>query len=377
LFAFGLSLIMLLATAGIAYAAGEPQPGGRFFDDDDSIFQNAIEAIATDGITQGCNPPYNTGFCPDELVTRGQMAVFLVRALDLTDDGGGNLFTDDNGLFYEKAADRLATAGITSGCNPPANDQFCGDANVTRGQMAAFIVRAMKYTDDGGGNLFTDDNDNIFESAIDKLGTAGVTAGCNPPANDEFCPDNNVTRGQMAAFLTRALGLPAPTVPNRPETTNGVNLAIGVVASDMGCDIDTDDFCVINQSPTGEFYQYSFWWQDEWSSLSSEEMSAFQSDQVTIRATLDGLDLDLFEWPFEVENDIAYKRYSFQFPAWLQGKHVIELTYVDDIEDRVLTIRDNLTTNGGGYTLTGGVPLSSASTSYPEAFWTTDLVSAP
>ena len=71
--------------------------------------------------------------------------------------------------------------------------------------MAAFLVRALKYTDDGGGDLFVDDNLSIFQSDIDKLGTAGVTVGCNPPTNDRFCPDDVVTRGQMAAFLQRAL----------------------------------------------------------------------------------------------------------------------------------------------------------------------------
>lgn len=72
--------------------------------------------------------------------------------------------------------------------------------------MAAFLVRALGYTDDAGGDLFVDDDGSIFESDIDKLATAGVTLGCNPPVNDQYCPGRNVTRGQMAAFLHRALG---------------------------------------------------------------------------------------------------------------------------------------------------------------------------
>jgi hypothetical protein len=71
--------------------------------------------------------------------------------------------------------------------------------------MAAFLVRALGYTDNGGGNLFIDDDDSIFEGDIDRLGTARVTKGCNPPTNDRYCPRGNVTRGQMAAFLHRAL----------------------------------------------------------------------------------------------------------------------------------------------------------------------------
>jgi hypothetical protein len=72
--------------------------------------------------------------------------------------------------------------------------------------MAAFLVRALRYTDDGGGDLFADDDGSVFEDDIDRLATAGVTRGCNPPDNDRFCPTSIVTRGQMAAFLHRALG---------------------------------------------------------------------------------------------------------------------------------------------------------------------------
>ena len=184
----------------------ESQFASAFTDIDGHIFKNAIEWLADEGITQGCNPPTNNKFCPNDFVTRGEMAVFLVRALHYTDNGGGNLFIDDDGLFYENSADRLKTAKVTLGCNPPANNKYCGESHVTRGQMAAFLVRAMGYTDNGGGNLFVDDDGHLFENAIDKLGTAKVTLGCNPPTNDKFCPDDKVTRGQMAAFLKRALG---------------------------------------------------------------------------------------------------------------------------------------------------------------------------
>jgi hypothetical protein len=45
----------------------------------------------------------------------------------------------------------------------------------------------------------------VFAADIAALAQAGITRGCNPPTNDRYCPDDNVTRGQMAAFLTRAL----------------------------------------------------------------------------------------------------------------------------------------------------------------------------
>jgi len=176
----------------------------RFVDDDSSIFEADIEWLAAQGITLGCNPPLNDRFCPNDFVTRGQMAAFLVRALDLTDTLD-DPFTDDDHSIFEADIEKLAAAGITKGCNPPTNDKFCPDSEVTRGQMAALLVRAIGYVDNGGGNLFVDDDDSIFEEDIDRLGTAGVTKGCNPPVNDMYCPGSFVTRGQMAAFLHRAL----------------------------------------------------------------------------------------------------------------------------------------------------------------------------
>jgi hypothetical protein len=122
---------------------------------------------------------------------------------DLGEDGFVDVQPTDT--FYADIT-WLADTGITKGCNPPLNDRFCPDGNVTRAQMAAFLVRAMGYTADGGGNHFTDDDDSVFEADIDKLATSGVTQGCNPPLNTHYCPNAHVTRAQMAAFLHRALG---------------------------------------------------------------------------------------------------------------------------------------------------------------------------
>jgi uncharacterized protein YkwD len=182
-----------------------PESNGRFWDDDDSVFEGAIETLAAAGITDGCNPPDNDRFCPEDYVTRGEMAAFLVRGLGLTGTAGID-FTDDDGSVFESAIEKLAAAGITEGCNPPANTRFCPDQYVTRETMAAFLVRGLGLTQ-GGGTDFVDDDGSMFESAIEKLAAAGVTQGCNPPTNNRFCPGDRVTREMMAAFLVRGLGL--------------------------------------------------------------------------------------------------------------------------------------------------------------------------
>jgi len=114
-------------------------------------------------------------------------------------------FTDDNGLEFEADINALRQAGITKGCNPPDNDRFCPDNTVTRGQTAAFIVRGWALTDAGAGDWFIDDDDSVFNGDIDRLATARITLGCNPPTNDRYCPERKLSRAEMSSFLARAL----------------------------------------------------------------------------------------------------------------------------------------------------------------------------
>ena len=174
------------------YQAGFGLP---FSDIGSSPFRNDILWLADQGITSGCAPGQ---YCPMGVVTRAQMASFLVRALGLTSGGDANLFDDDNGLIHEADINRLATAGITSGCDVR---KFCPDQPVTRAQMASFLVRALGLTAGAGTNAFDDDNGLIHEKNINILASASITSGCGPRL---YCPAGTVTRGQMAAFLHRA-----------------------------------------------------------------------------------------------------------------------------------------------------------------------------
>ena len=96
----------------------------------------------------------------------------------------------------------MAQVGISKGCNAEGT-LFCPDDLVTRGQMAAFLSRALNLPD-GAVNTFVDDDRSIFESDIAKIAAAGITQGCSADGT-MFCPDDFVTRGQMAAFIHRAL----------------------------------------------------------------------------------------------------------------------------------------------------------------------------
>lgn len=200
------SCLVLAATASQSSAA-VPWQG---FDDvpPSSVFYGDIVWLHDGGITKGCNPPSNTLFCPEDSVTRGQMAAFLVRALSLPAAPSADWFEDDDGSVFEENIDRLAAAGITKGCNPPANTMFCPDQPVTRAQMATFLVRALELTRGSNIDWFSDDDDSVHTANINLLRAAGITFGCNPPTEDHFCPDAEVTRQEMAAFLHRGLTQP-------------------------------------------------------------------------------------------------------------------------------------------------------------------------
>lgn len=172
----------------------QPIPEFPLVDARFSPFESAIRWVYQQGIASGCSLER---FCPDGQVTRGQMAVFLDRALDLP-PADVDYFADDEGRSFEGAINRVRQAQIAFGCSEVS---FCPDAPVTRGQMAALLDRALDLpatTED----YFTDDEGRTFEGAVNRVRAAGIAFGCT---STTYCPDAVVRRGQMAAFLQRAL----------------------------------------------------------------------------------------------------------------------------------------------------------------------------
>lgn len=183
-------------------ASPPPAEPPTFSDIDGNTFEEDIEWAYETGVTKGCNPPDNTRFCPDDRVTRGQMAAFLTRFLDLPATST-DFFADDDGSTFENDINRLAAAGITKGCS---TTRFCPSNSVTREQMAAFLARAFDLKESSHPGFVDVAASNTFVNDISRLATAGITKGCNPPANSMYCPKGAVTRAQMTAFLHRSSG---------------------------------------------------------------------------------------------------------------------------------------------------------------------------
>ncbi len=194
---------------------------GTFSDDDGSIHEPNIEAIAAAGITQGCGGDL---FCPFDSVSRAQMASFLSRALDLAPTST-DFFADDNGSVHEVNINRVAAAGITLGCEA---NRFCPNDPVTRAQMASFLVRALPDLIPATAEYFSDDDGLLHEDNIDTIRENEITFGCDVTGT-LYCPFDPVTRAQMASFLARALGL-TPIDPDPPGGNDPAFYATPIVS---------------------------------------------------------------------------------------------------------------------------------------------------
>ncbi len=131
------------AATFLTRALGLSGTGTDFFvDDNGHILEEGINRMAAVGLTVGCNPPTNNRFCPDRSLTRAEFATFIARALNLPNTNE-DFFVDDNGHVLEGPINRIAEAGITVGCNPPTNNRFCPNRVLTRGETATLLTRAL------------------------------------------------------------------------------------------------------------------------------------------------------------------------------------------------------------------------------------------
>jgi hypothetical protein len=169
-------------------------------------FYNEIGKLSARSVTLGCG---SGNFCPNDPVTREQMAAFIMRALGEFNPPtpATQRFNDvpPTNLFYN-FIDRLAALNITLGCG---GGNYCPTNPVLREQMAAFILRALGESNppNPSSQRFNDvPPSNQFYNSVDRMAVLNITQGCSasPPM---YCPASTVTRGQMAAFLVRAFNL--------------------------------------------------------------------------------------------------------------------------------------------------------------------------
>jgi hypothetical protein len=145
-------------------------------------------------------------FCPTADVRREQMALFVVRYMHGTSfvpPPATGIFGDvPTSSPYAPYVEQFARDGITTGCAP---SMFCPTTSVTRGQGAVFLVRALHgatFTPPPAtGTLFTDVmTTTTYASYIEQLARDGITTGCGAGI---YCPSSPLSRAQTAIFIVR------------------------------------------------------------------------------------------------------------------------------------------------------------------------------
>lgn len=191
-----------------------------------SPFEAAVDCVWHWGVANGTS---SSTYAPTAPVTRGQMAAFISRLIVRSGGALAphppDSFHDDAGSAFQLDINRLAAAGIVNGTAPGT---YAPRSLVTRAQMAAFLVRAYDYRAGqggrnalpGGGDYFPDDDSLGLETAINTAARAGFAAG---NTDGTYRPRSAVRRDHMAAFLTRVLDLVVESgmaqVPQRPAGT--------------------------------------------------------------------------------------------------------------------------------------------------------------
>jgi hypothetical protein len=193
----------------LACPPGEVPEGGFVDVSSSSPHAEAIGCLVWWEITRGLDAE-GTRYGPQESVSRGQMATFMARTIERSGGrlpaAGRDWFTDDEGSVHEDAINRLRQAGVISGTSATT---FSPGRSVTRAQMATFLRNTLEFRsgESWGSQMdyFSDDEGNTHEDAINAVAAAGVTRGTD--GLTAYSPAREVTRAQMASFITRMLDL--------------------------------------------------------------------------------------------------------------------------------------------------------------------------
>lgn len=154
----------------------------------------------------------------------------------ILDSCDSNAANDVFGLLFSQPLPSGATTtyGVNSGGTPGCGTRFTADISASNvvidNYNNSYFARVCMFVPDSslvlkgfslqykiqvsaapGTATFSDvPTSHPFFQYIEALGASGITAGCTAPPNPQYCPDAPLTRGQMAVFLSRALGLHWP-----------------------------------------------------------------------------------------------------------------------------------------------------------------------
>lgn len=188
-------------SAAVVASAIAPVASASFTDIAGSVHADDIATLVAKGYIKG----YADGtFKPNKPLTRGEAAIIFSRILKdagvkAPEQGAGFPDVPASKAELAEAVAIVKAAGVMGG---DEKGNFNPNANITREQMAKVVVEAFKLTKPANHTTKITDLDKAGSWAreyIQTLEANGVTK------NTEFAPKQNVTRGQFASFVVRAM----------------------------------------------------------------------------------------------------------------------------------------------------------------------------
>ena len=196
-------VVAAAVTAWAAVAAAPLGAQSAGFDDvaEDAYYSVPVAALTERGIFAGTECAQ--GFCPNDPIDRKTMAVWVVRVLDGEEPPAvsESSFSDvDAAGFHAPFIERLAELGATRGCGDGTG--FCPDRVVSRAQMAVFLTRAYGLPAGPDPGFSDVPGDAWYAAEVASLAASGITHGCGDGTG--FCPEQDTSRAHMATFIHRA-----------------------------------------------------------------------------------------------------------------------------------------------------------------------------
>jgi hypothetical protein len=168
----------------------------------------AVGCLAFLGVAEGRVSAGHRVYHPRRSVRRDQMASFVARSIDIVPDDvyalprSGQGFDDVSGVHAHNV-ERLEAAGVVEGRE---DGKYEPARSVTRGQMASFVARSIELVADAdlprSEGAYDDLEGVVHAENIEKLTAIGVVQG---PAPRTYAPQTYVTRQEMATMLARGL----------------------------------------------------------------------------------------------------------------------------------------------------------------------------
>lgn len=188
----------------------------------DAWYADAVAYVRDNGLMSGTS---ETTFAPDGTMTRGMLVTTLYRIAgspSLENENLGYPYADVPGDAWY--ADGVYWARLAGVVSGYSDEQFGPNDPVTREQIAVILWRYAGSPATEPGTDFADE-DNISGYAAQAVDWARANGVVNGAEGNRFLPQNNATRAQVAVILRNYLSMTAPEEPETPDEGNRVLVA--------------------------------------------------------------------------------------------------------------------------------------------------------